>query len=142
MPTETGLDRHHEHLVELGQQFEVRLRRSSGLEGDACTRPDRAQAPCQCHGIPRRLGMEGDRVCTGFGIARRPPVRIVDHQVNVEGFRGHRLEALDHPLAEGKVRHKMVVHDVDVDEVGVRDPLEFAGEVRKVGGEDARIDAD
>ena len=139
-PPKPGLDGHHQHLVELGQQVEVRLDGRAGLEGDAGAGADLAQPPCERDGSAAASAWKVTENAPGLGVARRPAVGVVDHQVHVERERRDLLQPLDHPQAEGEVRHEVVVHDVDVHEVGGGDAPELVLEVREVGSEDARVD--
>ena len=77
----------------------------------------------------------------GVGEPRRPAVGVGDHQVGIQRHRADGLDALDHGQAEGQVGHKVVVHHVHVDGVGIADALQLGFEVDEVGGEDARVDA-
>ena len=69
-----------------------------------------------------------------------PNGRVLDHQVHVDRQVGDLADALDDGLAKGEVRHEVVVHHVDMHEVGVGDGLEVAFEVAEISGKDAGCD--
>ena len=75
-------------------------------------------------------------VCAGFGIRRRPPAGVLDHQVAVEGNLGCLQQRFHDREAEGQVRDEVRVHDVDVQPICAGDGLGFVGETREVGGQD------
>gem|GEM_PF-4403140 len=71
-------------------------------------------------------------------VAGRPAIGILDHEVGV-----HREDpGLDDGLSDREpprqVRHEMVVHDVDVGDVGSGDLREFAAQVGDVAVQDRR----
>ena len=121
-------------------------RSSSGSTGDAgrsaipardAARPQLAGQP---HGRLRRLGVERHGRRAGRRVLGRPAVGVLDHQVHVERHRRDLRRSAHDRQAEREVGHEVVVHDVDVHEVGGRDRLEVALEVDEVGGQDARVD--
>ena len=63
-----------------------------------------------------------------------------DHQVDVERLFRMRTKLLDHRRPECQVRHKMAVHDIDVDHVGASmvDGPYFLPETGKVCRENRR----
>ena len=58
----------------------------------------------------------------------------VDRQV------GDLTDTLDDWLAQGEVRYEVVIHHIDVDEIGIADRFEVTLEIAKIGGQDARCD--
>ena len=64
------------------------------------------------------LDVEGDAARAGLGVAGRPAVRVLDHQVAVERQRAGLRQPLDDRQPEREVGHEVVVHDVDVHPVG------------------------
>ena len=85
--------------------------------------------------------MERHRGDAGVGEARRPAVRVGNHQVGVQRHRADGLDALHHRQPDGQVGHKVVVHDVHMHRIGIADPVQFGLKVDEVGREDARVDA-
>ena len=69
------------------------------------------------------LGVHGDVARAGLGVAGRPALRVLDHEVAVERHRADRLHRLHDRQPEGQVRDEVGVHDVEVQPVGVGDPL-------------------
>jgi hypothetical protein len=60
----------------------------------------------------------------------------------VERLRCGARQGLDHRDPEGEVRHEVVVHDVDVQPVGARDPGRLGAQVGEVRSQDAGRDLD
>ncbi len=132
---------HQQQHVDLGQQVCVRFHRSArvdGQPGPGARGADGAQGTDRGAG---RLGVDRHVARARLGVLRRPAVRLLDHEVTVEGQRGVLEQRLDHGQAQGEVRHEMVVHDIHVQPVGGachRGGL--VGEPGKVRGQDARRD--
>ena len=132
---------HQQQHVDLGQQVCVRFHRGArvdGQPGPGARGADGAQGTDRGAG---RLGVDRHVARARLGVLRRPPVRLLDHEVTVEGQRGVLEQRLDHGQAQGEVRHEMVVHDIHVQPVGGachRGGL--IGEPGKVRGQDARRD--
>ena len=141
LPAESRFDGHHEQLVELRQQLEVRVDAGARLHREPGAGADRPEAARERDRILGRLGVEGHREGAELGVAGSPAIDVGDHEVHVERNRRDRLQPLHHLRTEGQVRHEVVVHDVDVHRVGGGDPRHLGLEVREVGGEDARVDA-
>ncbi len=87
--------------------------------------------------------MEADDVGAGPGKVRDDAVDRLDHQVHVDGRPGERPDRLAHHRADGQVRHVMVVHHVEVNEVraGRNHSRHFFAQPREVGRQDAGRDA-
>src|SRR5699024_7117095 len=103
-------------------------------------RPGRAQLAGEPDGGGRGLEVEGDGRAPDLRVDGRPRVRVLDHEVGVQRDGRDRPDPLDDRRPEREVGHEVVVHDVDVRHVRGADAREFTGEVREVGGQDARID--
>jgi hypothetical protein len=65
---------------------------------------------------------------------------VLDHQVAVERHRADLLERLEDRQPEGQVGHEVRVHDVEVEPVGVGDPLRLLGQPGEVRRQQARRD--
>ena len=140
LSAETGFDGHDQHHVELVEDVENRFDRLGGTHGEACLAAHVTQLAGQTH---RRVGgahMERDGGGTELRVFRGPTVGVLDHQVHVDRQVGDLADALDDGLAKGEVRHEVVVHHVDMHEVGVGDGLEVAFEVAEISGKDAGCD--
>ena len=103
LAAEAGLDGHDEHLVELGQQVEVPSAGVPGFRAMPGARADVAQSPGERDRVVRGLGVERDRRAR-LGVARRPAIGVLDHEVHVERDRRDLLQPLDHRQAEREVR--------------------------------------
>ena len=142
LTAEARLHGHHEDLVELVEHVVEPLDAGCGLDGDTGAGADLPQPPGEADRIGGRLEMEGDGCRAELGIAGGPPVGIRDHEVHIQRNGARGLDPLDHLRAEGEVRHEVVVHHVDVHEVGGGDAADFGLHVHEVGGQDAGVDAD
>src|ERR1044071_8676626 len=87
--------------------------------------------------------MEADDARAGLGEVGNDAVDRPHHQVHVERQPGMRLERGAHQRPDGEVRHVVVVHDIEMDEIrpGGGDGAHFLAEPGEVRGEDARRDA-
>ncbi len=87
------------------------------------------------------LSVDRDVGRAPLGIAGGPAVRIGDHQMAVKRGCGDRAQRGHGIRRQRQVGDEVVVHDVDVQPVGV--PLDRQGRLRdppEVGGEQARVD--
>ena len=144
LAAEARVHRHQQHHVELVEhvievvQRRGRIEHQSGLaavfadQPDACGR--RARWP---PGWKRDVGR------AGLGEIRNDAVDRLDHQVHVDR-RGDAVLAqrLAHQRPDREVRHVVVVHHVEVDDVGAggEHRCDFLAESREVGGQDRRRD--
>ena len=114
-----------------------------GLTATPARAPAARMSLATMRGLSRRLDVERHAAGAGLGVARRPAVGVVDHQVAVGGDRRccrSRLSTTGRP----KVRfgHEVVVHHVEVDPVGRRAATRRTSAARfgEVGVQDARRD--
>jgi hypothetical protein len=141
LAAEARFHRHQQQHVDLGQQVLVRLHRRARVDGQAGPGARGADGAQGADGGVHRLGVDRHVARADLGVLRRPPVRLVDHQVTVDRQRGVLEQRLDHGQAQGEVRHEVVVHDVHVQPVGhAGDGGGLIGEPREVRGQDARRD--
>ena len=140
LPAEAGVHGHHEHVVELGQDLVERRQGRGGVEGHPRPNAPLAQERDLALQVRHRFLVQRDpgrpRVHEGLQV----PVRVLDHQVNVEGKRRGLVEGRHDGRAERDVGDEMTVHDVDVHERrptagGARDLFR---EAREVGRKDRR----
>jgi hypothetical protein len=122
---------------------------SSQLSGVAGlkTRPGFAAAfadqPDRAVDVLARLGMERDVGGACLREIRHDAVDGFDHQVHVDGRRDARLaQCLTHQRADREIRHVVVVHHVEMDDVRARRQHgpHFLAEPREIGGQDRRCD--
>src|SRR5262249_40202157 len=91
----------------------------------------------QPHRVSGGLDMHGDIVHASLGVAGRPAVRLLDHQVAVQRNAGDPPQALHHRQPDGQVGHEMGVHDVHVQPVGAGPRLDLGSQAGKVSRQDA-----
>ena len=119
------------------QDLQVGLQRRARLDRRC---PALAPAARMSRATPTGLSVasawNGDVVGAGLRVGRRPPVRVVDHQMAVHRDVGDREQALHHRQSQRQIRHEVVVHHVDVHPVGAvhgRRPRRPAGRSRRPG---------
>ena len=119
LPTKSRIDAHEEDDVELVLDEAGVLQRGGGIEYESRLAPavlDELQAAIDVVG---RLGVEGD-------VRRAGIYEVVDggvygghHEVHVDGGRHAVIaQGLAHHRADGEVGHVVVVHDVEMHDVG------------------------
>jgi hypothetical protein len=139
LAAEARLHGHQQQHVDLGQQVLVRLDRGARVDGQPGTGARGADGAQRADRGADRLDVDGDVARARLGVLRRPAIRVVDHQVTVDGQRGVLEQRLHHGQAQGQIRHEVVVHDIHVQPVGnARHRGGFLGEPGKVRGQDAR----
>ena len=139
LSTETGVDAHEEDDVELVQNELGVVQGGGGVEdeaGLAATVLDELEGAVDVVG---GLGVEGDVGGAGVDEVGDGGVNGADHEVDVDGG-GNAVvaEGLADHGADGQVGNVVVVHDVEVDDVGtgLEDVVDLLAELGKVGGED------
>ena len=118
LPSKAGVDGHDQDALQVGQHPFDGTDRSRRVERDARFGPgifDLVQQPMQ---VIRRFGMDRDDIAAEFGKLHDELLRVLDHQMCVERHIGNRAQRFDQRRAEGDIRHKMTVHNIDVDVVG------------------------
>ena len=128
---------HQQQHVDLGQQVLVGFHRGTRIEGQPGPGTRGADGAQGADRGVHRLGVDGHVARAGLGVLRRPPFRLLDHQVTVERQGGVLEQRLDHGQAEGEVGHEVVVHDIHVQPVGHAGHRGgLVGEPGKIGGQD------
>ncbi len=108
--------------------------------GTAAAFPDQADGAIH---VVAGLGVEADPVGAGIGEHAHQVVHGPHHQVHVDdGVDAALAQRLAHQRAHRQVGHVVVVHDVEVDDVGagLEHRLDFLAEAGEVGGQDRRRD--
>ena len=139
LSTEAGVDAHEEDDVELVEDEVGVVEGGSGVEdeaGLAAAVLDELEGAVDVVG---GLGVEGDVGGTGVDEVGDGGVDGADHEVDVDGG-GNAVvaEGLADHGADGEVGDVVVVHDVEVDDVGAgfEDVVDLLTELGKVGGKD------
>jgi hypothetical protein len=88
----------------------------------------------------RTFSVNGDDVRTRLCKVRNSQLRFHDHQVRIQNLVRDRSQGINNQRANGDVRHKSTVHDVDVDpfRAGFVHRSDFLAEFRKVRRQDGR----
>ena len=84
LAAEPGLHAHHQQRVVVPQGLQVGLQRGVRLDRQPGPGAGRAQVAGQRDRVPGRLHVHGHVVRAGLGVADRPAVRVVDHEVAVQ----------------------------------------------------------
>ena len=86
--------------------------------------------------------MDGDEVGAGVDVPIDRIVGIGNHEMNVErNVRGALTRFYDGRTI-AQIRHEVTIHDVNMDQVRIRDALQVVREVRHIGREDGRGNLD
>ncbi len=138
LPGEAGVDRHHEHEVDLGQDLLERADGGRGVEHHPGPHAALAEVVDGALQVGERLDVHADRGGARVGEGVEVPLGALDHEVHVDGQPGGAPAGLDHHRAEADVRDEPAVHHVDVDDPGPAplDGGDLVGQVAEVGGED------
>ena len=142
-PPKPGIHRHQQHEVELLERVIEIVERRRGIEHQARLAAVFADELDGAVDVFARFGMERDVGGAGLREVRHDAIDRLHHEMHVDR-RGDAVLAqrLAHQRADGEVRHVVVVHDVEVDDVGARGEhrIHFLAEPREVRGENRRRD--
>jgi hypothetical protein len=110
LTAEAGLDAHHEHEIDLGQDRREHLDRGLGTHRDSDLVDARVAEGlhdlARARGAAGDLPVEGQHVRAGLGEVARVLQRVGDHQVHVERAARDLLDRLDHRRADREVGTK------------------------------------
>jgi hypothetical protein len=143
LSTETGVDAHEKDDVELVKDELGVVEGGGGVEdeaGLAAAVLDELEGAVDVVG---GLGVEGDVGGTGVDEVGDGGIDGADHEVDVDGGGDAMVaEGLADHGADGEVGDVVVVHDVEMDDVGsgLEDVVNLLAELGKVGGKDGRGD--
>src|SRR5262245_145636 len=136
LPAEPRVHGHQEHEIDLVEHVIEPVKRRRGIENEpalATAFADQLQSPVDVLG---RLGMEADESGTRGGEVGNDAIDRLHHEVHVD----RRLDAvlaqrLAHERADREIRHVVVVHYVEVDEIraGRYDRVHLFAEPREIG---------
>ena len=89
------------------------------------------------------LGMERNDVGTRLGEIGNDAIDRFHHQVHVDRGAGERPDRSAYERADRQVRHIMIVHHIEMDQVCTRrdDVIHFLAQAREVGGQNAGCNA-
>jgi hypothetical protein len=138
LAAESGIDAHHEHVVNEVENFGKHFHGSSGIEDDAGLAAVGADEMKRAVKMDAGFLVNGNPVSTGIGEFGDEEIGILDHQVAIEGNRDDFSEPLHDGRANGDVGNEVAIHDVDVEDgaAAVDGQLRFGAELREIGGED------
>ena len=143
LPSETGIHRHDQHEIELVEHVVEPLQGGRRIK---CETGATAAVVDQANGavdVLRRLGVKRDDVCAGLGKIGNDGIHRRHHKVHVDRNVHQRTNRRAHHRTDGQIRHVMVVHHVEMDEVGAgrHHTLHLRAEASEIGRENARCDA-
>ena len=139
LPAESRIDAHEQDDVELVLDKVGVFQRGGGVEHESRLAPavlDELEAAIDVVG---RLGVEGDVGCAGVYEVVDGGVNGGHHEVHVDGGRDAVVaQGLADHGADGQVGNVVVVHDIEVDDVGagLEHVVDLLAETGEVGGED------
>ncbi len=84
------------------------------------------------------LRVDGDEVGAGVDVPIDRVVGIGNNELNVDRDVRGALTCLYDGRAVTQIRHEVTIHDVNMDQVRIRDALQVVREVRHIGREDGR----
>src|SRR6185503_9664835 len=141
LPAEARVDGHQQHEVDLVEHVIEPIERRRRIEHEAALAAvlaDQLQCPVD---VLARFGVEADVRGAGGGEVRNDAIDGLDHQVHVDR-RLHAVLAqrLADEWTDREIRDVMVVHDVEMDEIGTGrdDVVDLLAEPREVGRQDRR----
>src|ERR1700709_1268430 len=113
--TETGVYRHHQHVIDDIQNFTESFDGGGRVDDHACLTVvalDEMQGTVQ---VRASFLMDRYPVGAGGGEFRNVLIRVFDHQVAIERKIGDLAQRLDDRRAQREVGDEVSVHDVDMD---------------------------
>ena len=144
LAAEPWVDRHHEHDIgRIGDLFDSRNRRR-WVERDPGAGTEGLDGRQRSRQVSSRLNVHGQGLCPSFDKRGNVAVRILDHQVDVEGHVGDPMEGTNDWWPDREVWNEVAVHDVHVNGVcatalGGRDGSAQLGEIgRQDRGSDSQ----
>ena len=143
LAAEARVHRHDQDHVDLVDHVIEPVERRRRIEHQAGLAAVLADQLDRAIDVLARFRMERDPGGAGLREVRNDAIDRLHHQVHVDR-RGDAVLAqrLAHQRADGEIRHVVIVHHVEVDQVGAGSEhrLHFLAEAREVGGEDGRSD--
>ena len=140
-PPKPGIHGHQQHEVDLVEHVLEPIERRRRIEHEAALAAALANQLQRPVDVLARFGMKADVGRAGGGEIGNDAIDGLDHQMHVD----RRLDAvLAQRFADQRpdreIRDVMVVHDVEMDEVGAGrdDGIDFLAETREVGRQDRR----
>ena len=119
LPAETGVHRHDQKRIDLLQVRQHMTDRGRRIDGKPGFFSERTDLPQERHDLLAKFNVDIDLVCAGFGKRFQQNFGARTHQVNIEKHLRDRPHRFDHLWAKGKIWHKMAVHDVEVQPLGI-----------------------
>ena len=139
-PPKPGFTGHHQNEIDRIDEGFQNGGGGAGIEHEARLRAALADQPERPVRVLAGLRMDRDEIRAGGEKVPDQPIYRFHHQVDIDG-RVHPTPAqrFEHQRADAQVRHVMIVHDVEMDQVGARgnhvvDFLTEFGEVRRENG--------
>ncbi len=138
LTAEAGIDRHHQHVVDVGGDVFEHHRWRRRIEHHAS--PDTQRLDGVHRAMQMRQDLDVDRHHRRARVGKRVDVLIGirDHQVHVDRDLRDALDRLHDRRTHGDVRHEVAVHHVDVNEIGATalSGINCVAERREIGRQD------
>ena len=118
LAAETGVDRHDEHIVDVGGDLEDRADRRRGIQHDSRLGAQRLDGVHRAVQMRQHFHVDRDHRGAGVGERLDVAVRLLNHQVHIERDGGDAPKRFHDRRTHRDVRDEVAVHHVDVYEIG------------------------
>jgi hypothetical protein len=145
LAAETGIDRHQQHEIELLEHVAQAVERHVRIEDEAGAASGTADCGQGTRDVGARFRVKADERRAGFGKPADQDIGRLDHQMRVDAdIDAFAVEVSSERLADWRpdrqIRHVVIVHDVEVDQVGagLDDGTHLFAETGEIGGQNRR----
>ena len=144
LPAKTGVDGHHADQVDHIQKVFGLFGAGRGIERKPRLGPQSAGGLQRAVDMRSGLQMRGDHIGARLGIGLKVLIYRRNHQMHIHHGFDMRADRFDQRRAEGKVRHEMPVHHIDMDPITALglDGLDFLAKVGEIRRQDRGGDFD
>jgi hypothetical protein len=136
----TGIDAHHQNVMDEVEDFRKRFDRRGGIENYAWLAAVRSNEVKRAVEMYASFLMDRDPVGARFSKFRDEVIGMLDHEMaikrNLEVF----AQTGDHNRADSEVGNEVAVHDVEMEDgaAAFDGLLGVSGKLREIGGENGR----
>jgi hypothetical protein len=116
LSAKTWVDGHDQYVVHHSQHFTQRVYRGCRIDDHSGLRALGANQVQSTVKMNTGFLVNADPICTGIDEGRYEVVRVLDHQVAVQGDIRHLADGRNHRRTDREVRDKMPVHHVQMEQ--------------------------